>query len=71
VSADWIVCEVYWGSHGCRLERGHQGPHLCECCRCTVHRAGLCCVGAPPYYGPDTRFYGDDARRLGLPLVAP
>ena len=47
-------CRVYWGSHGCHLERGHDGPHLCD---------EDCSVGAPPYYGPDvvTRFYGEDA----------
>ncbi|HEV2452528.1 MAG TPA: hypothetical protein VGS62_11460 [Streptosporangiaceae bacterium] len=27
------------------------------------------CVAKPPYYGPETRFYGDDAEALGLPLV--
>lgn len=24
-------CDVYWGSHGCYLVRGHDGPCLCEC----------------------------------------
>lgn len=24
-------CRVYWGSHGCSLERGHDGPHICSC----------------------------------------
>lgn len=22
-------CDVYWGSHGCDLERGHAGDHRC------------------------------------------
>jgi hypothetical protein len=25
------------------------------------------CVAAPPYYGPDTRFFGEDADAYGLP----
>jgi hypothetical protein len=41
-------CRVYWGSHGCDLERGHDGQHVCGC-------------GTPPYYGADTNFYGEDA----------
>jgi hypothetical protein len=61
-------CRVYWGSHGCALERGHHGPHVCVCAPLLArllrqllpwHRqAGE--VGAPPYYGADTRFYGED-----------
>lgn len=23
-------CRVYWGSHGCRLSPGHEGPHRCN-----------------------------------------
>lgn len=58
------VCRVYWGSHGCGRPRGHQGPHLCLAC----WEPGECgWVGAPPYYGPDTRFYGEEALALGLP----
>lgn len=44
-AGDW--CRVYWGSHGCRFERGHHGPHACEC-------------GGKPYHGRWTRFYGED-----------
>lgn len=22
-------CDVYWGSHGCSLKRGHEGNHRC------------------------------------------
>lgn len=40
-------CRVYWGSHGCRLWRGHMQPHVCEC-------------GGKPYHGRWTRFYGED-----------
>jgi hypothetical protein len=61
-------CRVYWGSHGCRLERGHGGPHLCGCADeagvdlvTRRHADGSLNVGAPPYYGPDTNFYGEDA----------
>ena len=62
-------CRVYWGTHGCCLERGHDGPHLCECAddedvdpvtRKYLSDPQLVNVGAPPYYGPDTRFYGED-----------
>lgn len=65
-------CQVYWGSHGCMFERGHPGPHECHHCDCYDHegRAGnrmdddgeeWLCVCKPPYYGPDTYFYGEDA----------
>lgn len=53
-------CRVYWGSHGCRLERGHDGPHLCTCAD-DPPGPGVKNVGAPPYYGPDTHFYGEDS----------
>lgn len=52
-------CRVYWGSHGCALRRGHVGPHLCECVG-TTPETGAGNVGAPPYYGPSTNFYGAD-----------
>lgn len=50
-------CRVYWGSHGCMLERGHTGPHECDCY--DPDEKGN--VGGPPYYGPETKFYGEDA----------
>jgi len=61
-------CRVYWGSHGCMHPRGHDAsiPHECDCCECP----GECkrsCVAKPPYYGPETRFYGEEAEALGLP----
>lgn len=67
------ACRVYWGSHGCALPRGHEGPHECDCCTCHDHEAdplngatdpedeGVLCVAKPPYYGADTSFYGEDA----------
>jgi hypothetical protein len=57
-------CRVYWGTHGCNLERGHEGQHLCDC-TCETH-VGLDhpdsngCVCAYPFYGPETKFYGED-----------
>jgi hypothetical protein len=56
------LCRVYWGSHGCSLERGHDGPHLCSCAG-DPDDPGVLNVGAPPYYGPDTHFYGEDVQR--------
>lgn len=64
-------CRVYWGSHGCELERGHDGPHLCSCADDPgvdpetgeyVDDPGCLNVGAPPYYGTKTIFYGEDAQ---------
>lgn len=52
------LCDVFWGSHGCRFHRGHEGQCECDC--------GF----GPPYYGPDTHFYGDDVRERGLPHIA-
>ncbi len=63
------ACRVYWGSHGCVLPRGHEGDCEC-CCECDdQHGTTLCCVGKSPYYGPDTRFYGEDVAARGLPLI--
>lgn len=69
-------CRVYWGSHGCMLERGHDGAHHCVCDLdgdfdpvTRLDSDGVHNVGGPPYYGPETRFYGEDAETLGLPLV--
>lgn len=64
-------CEVYWGSHGCRFKRGHEGLCECDCCECPRH-TGLSmelrgCVAKSPYYGPETRFYGADVEARGLP----
>lgn len=72
-------CRVYWGSHGCEHPRGHPllVPHDCGCCECGEHHPypdwpdeNVLCVAKPPYYGPETRFYGEDAEALGLPLVS-
>jgi hypothetical protein len=71
-------CDVNWGSHGCMHPRGHDVsiPHECPCCECGEHHpyprwpdTGVLCVAKPPYYGPETRFYGDDVAALGLPHV--
>jgi len=67
-------CDVYWGSHGCHRERGHEGDCECDCCHCGEHHPfpdwpdeDVLCVAKAPYYGPDTRFYGDDVAVRGLP----
>ena len=68
-------CRVYWGSHGCQLPRGHDGPCECGCCECDPHdedsheREG--CVAKWPYYGPETWFYGEDVASRGLPAMEP
>jgi hypothetical protein len=66
-------CRVYWGSHGCMHLRGHDPgtPHACDCCECPVPDCKPSCVAKPPYYGPETRFYGEDAEALGLPGYRP
>lgn|GEM_PF-1930227 len=59
-------CRVYWGSHGCDLERGHGKrlrPHDCGCCDCGDSHPqddGALCVARKPWYGWQTRFYGED-----------
>jgi hypothetical protein len=64
-------CQVYWGSHGCSLQRGHEQPCECDCCDCP--EGAPCepyCVAKAPYYGTaETRFYGEDAITRGLPLI--
>jgi hypothetical protein len=35
-----------------------------------MRRASPSCVAKPPYYGPTTHFYGEDAEALGLPMVS-
>lgn len=61
-------CRVYWGSHGCDRSRGHEGPCVCLDC---LYEDGVAdwdgYVGMPPYYGPDTTFYGEDVGARGLP----
>jgi hypothetical protein len=70
-------CRVYWGSHGCDLQRGHPGSwraHSCDCCDCERHPdLDSGCVARYPYYGRLTRFYGEDvsaAERAWSLLVA-
>jgi hypothetical protein len=70
-------CRVYWGSHGCHLERGHDPDCECDCCECENHPdpdpdnpgCAPSCVAKAPYYGPETRFYGEDAAARGLPQL--
>lgn len=67
------LCQVYWGSHGCDKPYGHEGLCECDCCDCEVHPypdwpdTDVLCVAKPPYYGPETRFYGEDVAERGLP----
>lgn len=63
--------DVYWGSHGCENGTTHLiGVECLCCCECDDHAVegfipddsgGGICVGAYPFYGPDTHFYGEDA----------
>jgi hypothetical protein len=66
-------CRVYWGSHGCDLARGHADDCECDCCECGGSHPdagdGVLCVAKAPYYGPETRFYGEDVAARGLPPV--
>jgi hypothetical protein len=62
------TCQAFWGSHACDLPRGHDGPHLCACAddpdvdpETRLYPDGVVNVGAPPYYGPETHFWGEDA----------
>lgn len=41
-------CRVYWGSHGCRKQRGHLGKHLCQ-------------PGCGPAPTDPERLFGEDA----------
>jgi hypothetical protein len=60
-----IYCRVYWGSHGCCLPRGHHlVPGKDQHCRCECAADEEGNVGAYPYYGPDTYFYGEDAETV-------
>jgi hypothetical protein len=74
-------CRVYWGSHGCKFDRGHDGLCECDCCDCPEgHHDGVTApeelgypgvhfVAKPPYYGPETNFYGEDVEARGLPKL--
>lgn len=55
-----LDCRTYWGTHGCCLPRGHTTDHVCRCASDEYDDETIN-VGAAPYYGPDTRFYGEDA----------
>lgn len=62
------LCRVFWGSHGCMYERGHDGHCRCSCAD-DPEWQGAGNVGGYPYYGPDTLFYGEDAAARGLPTL--
>lgn len=66
------LCRVYWGSHGCRFVRGHEGTCECDCADQVTPEdladPGFMDASRSPYYGPETRFYGEDAAARGLPL---
>lgn len=67
VSAVENSCRVYWGSHWCKLSRGHEGHHDCGCCECEDHERDhdeQGCFGRYPYYGDNTLFYGEDAEEV-------
>lgn len=68
-------CRTYWGSHGCCLPRHHDGDCVCSCALEDngtydpttgeyYEEPGVFMVGAPPYYGDDTSFYGEDAPKI-------
>jgi hypothetical protein len=68
------LCDVYWGSHGCDKRRHHRGSrHKCDPCKwgplhalaqlLGMHRR---CAERWPYYGPETRFYGEDTGHYNL-----
>ena len=59
-------CHVFWGSHACDRPRGHEGPHLCLACWEPGEEGW---VGAPPYYGPETRFFGEDVKHYELSMT--
>lgn len=63
----WQGCRVYWGSHGCDLPRGHEPYCRCDCADeedAVPLVDGGDNVGAYPYYGEGTRFYGEDAEAV-------
>ena len=62
---DWnyenpAYCDTFWGSHGCSLKPGHEGP--CQCITDFYNEDGEVIESssegncAPPYFGPDTFF---------------
>lgn len=57
--------DVCWGSHACRFPPGHDG--WCVCCDPEgIDGADPIdgYVGAFPYYGGVTQFYGEDAAEM-------
>lgn len=67
------LCGVFWGSHGCSEEPGHDGQHLCNCCdiddpeHVRLHGEASAedygadgCAATWPYYGRES-MSGPDA----------
>lgn len=60
-----MKCRTYWGSHGCELNRGHDGPHYCG------DEAGPCCGlnldGTVRYWDDATfKWYDTDIVNQGI-----
>jgi hypothetical protein len=75
------TCDVYWGSHGCTHDRGHEGACECDCCDCPeghhdditapeeLGYPGVVCVAKPPYYAlPRRRCH---CARVARPRITP
>jgi hypothetical protein len=55
-------CQVYWGTHGCSLPRGHDGNHYCKDPDETEPHDGITQAGADLKSGFQWDLYGDDVR---------
>lgn len=59
-------CDTFWGTHGCDLEPGHEGPCVCDDRDRDEDGEPIGDIildngrpGVPPYYGPDTEFFSN------------
>jgi hypothetical protein len=57
---DRTQCQVYWGSHGCHLPRGHEGNHECRDPDETEPHDGVTRDGVDLRTGFQWDLYGDD-----------
>lgn len=62
--ANPAYCDTFWGSHGCDLPPGHEGPCMCITIfygkdgeEISRHEGEGTC--GPPYHGPDTWFHSN------------